>query len=64
MRICLVAESYPPALGGVEFALQKLVEGFITNGHEVRVISSGWQRNASELKNAGVDNRPSTPFPY
>ena len=35
MRICLVAESYPPALGGVEFALQKLVEGFIANGHEV-----------------------------
>ncbi len=46
MRICLVAESYPPALGGAEFALQKLVEGFIDKGHEVRVITSSWQRHA------------------
>ncbi len=54
MRICLVAESYPPALGGVEFALKKLVEGFITDGHEVRVISSGWQRNASGVEKRGA----------
>ncbi|MGD0035841.1 MAG: glycosyltransferase family 4 protein [Bacteroidota bacterium] len=50
MRICLVAESYPPALGGVEFALQKLVEGFIANGHEVKVVSSSWQRHAPSVE--------------
>jgi D-inositol-3-phosphate glycosyltransferase len=50
MRICLVAESYPPALGGVEFALQKLVDGFVANGHEVRVVSSSWQRHAPSIE--------------
>jgi len=50
MRICLIAESYPPALGGVEFALQKLVEGFIAKGHEVQVITSSWQRHPSGIE--------------
>ena len=54
MRICLVAESYPPALGGVEFALQKLVEGFIANGHEVKVVSSSWQRHAPGIEKRGA----------
>jgi glycosyltransferase involved in cell wall biosynthesis len=54
MRICLVAESYPPALGGVEFALEKLVEGFIANGHEVQVISSSWQRHAPRVEKRGA----------
>jgi D-inositol-3-phosphate glycosyltransferase len=54
MRICLVAESYPPALGGVEFALQKLVEGFIVNGHEVQVISSSWQRHSPRVEKRGA----------
>lgn len=43
MKICLIAESYPPAVGGVEFALQKLVEGFIARGNEVRVIAASWE---------------------
>ncbi|MGD1045028.1 MAG: glycosyltransferase family 4 protein [Bacteroidota bacterium] len=54
MRICLVAESYPPALGGVEFALQNLVEGFIANAHKVQVISSSWQRHAPSVEKRGT----------
>jgi D-inositol-3-phosphate glycosyltransferase len=54
MRICLVAESYPPALGGIEFALQKLVEGFIANGHEIKVVSSSWQRHAPSVEKRGA----------
>jgi len=54
MHICLVAESYPPALGGVEFALKKLAEGFIANGHEVRIVTSSWQRHASGVEKRDV----------
>lgn len=54
MRICLVAESYAPALGGVEFALQKLAEGFVARGHEVRVVTSSWQRHAPSIEKRGA----------
>jgi D-inositol-3-phosphate glycosyltransferase len=53
MKICLVAESYPPAIGGVEFSLQKLVEGFVAGGNEVRVITSSWQRHDSGTETRG-----------
>lgn len=43
MRICIVAESYPPALGGAESALQQLAEGFAARGHEVRVVTASWE---------------------
>jgi hypothetical protein len=46
MKICLVAESYAPAVGGVEYSLQQLVEGFIAGGHEVRVIAASWEGHA------------------
>jgi glycosyltransferase involved in cell wall biosynthesis len=54
MKICLIAESYPPALGGVEYALQKLVEGFIDRGHEVRVVSASWQRHSAAMEKRGA----------
>jgi D-inositol-3-phosphate glycosyltransferase len=53
MKICLVAESYPPALGGAEFALQKIVEGFIAKGNEVWVVTSSWQRHDSSFEHSG-----------
>ncbi len=53
MRICLIAESYPPALGGVEFALQRIVEGFIAKGNEVWVVTSSWQRHDSSVEQSG-----------
>jgi D-inositol-3-phosphate glycosyltransferase len=45
MRICLVAESYPPALGGVEYSLEKIVEGLVAKGNDVWVVTSSWQRH-------------------
>jgi D-inositol-3-phosphate glycosyltransferase len=53
MNICLIAESYPPAVGGVEFALQKLVDGFVARGHQVRVIASSWQGHAPSVEHCG-----------
>ncbi|MCX6135832.1 MAG: glycosyltransferase family 4 protein [Ignavibacteriales bacterium] len=53
MRICLIAESYPPALGGVEFALQQLVEGFVARGHQVRVIAASWEGHAPGVETRG-----------
>ena len=53
MKICLVAESYPPALGGVEFALQSLAEGFVQRGHEVWVVTSSWQRHDAGVEQSG-----------
>ncbi len=54
MKICLIAESYPPALGGVEFALQRLVEGLVSRGHEVQVVTSSWQRHAPSTEKHGA----------
>ena len=54
MKICLVAESYPPAMGGVEFALQKLVEGFLTHGHQVRVVAASWEGHSPGVENHGA----------
>ena len=53
MKICLIAESYPPALGGVEFALQHIVEGLIAKGNEVWVVTSSWQRHAPSVEQSG-----------
>lgn len=53
MKICLVAESYPPALGGVEYALQSLVDGFMQRGHEVWVVTSSWQRHEAGGEQSG-----------
>ncbi len=53
MKICLVAESYAPAVGGVEYSLQQLVEGFIANGHEVRVITASWEGHAPGVETRG-----------
>ena len=53
MKICLVAESYPPALGGVEFALQQIVEGLIERGNEVWVVTSSWQRHPPGVEKKG-----------
>ena len=53
MKICLIAESYPPALGGVEFALQRIVEGFIARGNEVWVVTSSWQRHPPSVEKKG-----------
>ncbi len=44
MKICFVAELYPPNLGGVEFALSKIVEGLVAEGIEVTVITSRFDR--------------------
>ena len=53
MNICLVAESYAPAIGGVEYSLQKLVEGFIAQGHQVRVIAASWEGHAPGVEDQG-----------
>jgi D-inositol-3-phosphate glycosyltransferase len=53
MKICLIAESYPPALGGVEFALQHIVEGLIARGNDVWVITSSWQRHDPGFEQSG-----------
>ena len=53
MRIALIAESYPPAVGGAEFALQKLAEGFVQKGHEVWVVTSSWQRHDAREERLG-----------
>lgn len=53
MKIALIAESYPPAIGGAEFALQKLVERFVEHGHKVWVVTSRWQRHAAGDEQSG-----------
>jgi D-inositol-3-phosphate glycosyltransferase len=53
MKICLVAESYSPAQGGVEFALQELVKGFLARGHQVRVIAASWEGHPSGVEKRG-----------
>jgi len=53
MKICLIAESYPPAVGGVEFALKELVDGFLAMGHQVRVVASSWQGHAPSIESRG-----------
>jgi glycosyltransferase involved in cell wall biosynthesis len=53
MKISLIAESYPPALGGAEFALQNLVDGFVQRGHEVWVVTSSWQRHDAGTEQTG-----------
>ncbi len=53
MKICLVAESYAPAVGGVEYSLQKLVEGFIAQGHYVRVIAASWEGHMPGVETRG-----------
>jgi glycosyltransferase involved in cell wall biosynthesis len=44
MKICLVAELFPPNLGGAEFALSRIVEGLAAEGVEVTVITSRFDR--------------------
>ena len=53
MKICLVAESYAPAVGGVEYSLQKLVEGCVAQGHQVRVIAANWEGHAPGVEDRG-----------
>jgi len=53
MRVCLVAESYAPALGGVEYSLQRIVDGFIARGHQVRVIAASWEGHKPGVETNG-----------
>ena len=53
MKICFVAEFYPPHIGGGEIFIQKLVEGLAQGGHECIVITSRTEKKlpAIEEKN-------------
>ncbi|MDQ0790764.1 glycosyltransferase involved in cell wall biosynthesis [Streptomyces sp. B3I7] len=39
MRILLIAEKYPPIVGGGETHVQQLAEGLVEHGHEVTVLT-------------------------
>jgi len=65
MNICLVAELYPPNLGGAELALSKIVEGLVARGIEVTVITSRFDRNLPGREQQGKLKVIRTPvFPF
>ena len=65
MNICLVAELYPPNLGGAELALSKIAEGFVARGHEVTVVTSRFDRSLPRSEQQGklkIVRAPIFPF--
>jgi D-inositol-3-phosphate glycosyltransferase len=65
MKICLVAELYPPNLGGAELALSKIVEGLLTRGIGVTVVTSRFDRNLPRREQRGNLKIVRTPvFPF
>lgn len=44
MKICLVAEYYPPHIGGGEIFIQKIAEGLVKKGDECLVITTRTER--------------------
>jgi D-inositol-3-phosphate glycosyltransferase len=65
MKICLVAELYPPNLGGAELALRKIVGGLVARGIDVTVITSRFDRNLPSREQQGrlkIVRAPVFPF--
>jgi glycosyltransferase involved in cell wall biosynthesis len=58
MRVCIFSEYYAPNLGGVQSRMQGLAEAFCRMGHDVSVVTSGYERGlpSRELIN-GVEIR-------
>lgn len=44
MQICLLTQSYPPVLGGLQTAVQALANGLVAQGHRVLVITNRYPR--------------------
>lgn len=65
-HICLVTETYPPAMNGVAFTLAHLVEGLSARGHAVSVVRPRQQRPNSPNRCHGpkVIGVPALPFPW
>jgi len=65
MKICLVAELYPPFLGGAELALSKIAEALVAKGFGVTVITSRFDRNLPRREQHGNLKIVRTPvFPF
>ena len=47
MKVCYITDSYPPNIGGAEYAIQKIVEGAAENNIDVFVITSEARENFS-----------------
>lgn len=45
MKILLMPSSYPPVLGGVQTVVEKLAQGLLQQGHEVRVVTNQYPRS-------------------
>ena len=54
MRILQVCHRYPPDLGGVETHVQRISEGLVARGHEVRVICTGKEDRVETLNGIEV----------
>jgi D-inositol-3-phosphate glycosyltransferase len=48
-RICFVLDSYPPAIGGAETALQQIAKGLAKRNFDVTVITTRFGKDASAL---------------
>jgi D-inositol-3-phosphate glycosyltransferase len=65
MKICLVAELYPPNLGGAELALSKIAEGLVARGIDVTVVTSRFDRSLPAKEQQGklkIVRAPVFPF--
>ena len=61
MRISLVTDTYLPEVNGVTTVLAVMREGLRRRGHAVQVIAPAYGR--PDPDDAGVERRPSLPFP-
>lgn len=66
MKILIVADVYPPTVGGLSTAAYNLAHTLLKRGHEVVVLatSSGLRRQKRKEKGILVHRFPSAPFPF
>ena len=61
MRISLVTDTYLPEVNGVTTVLSVMRDGLRRRGHQVQVVAPDYGRPGPD--DAGVERRPSMPFP-
>lgn len=54
MRICIVTDSYPPNIGGAEYAVGRIAEGLAAVGLGVVIVTSNPIRSLSPLDQKGM----------
>ena len=55
LRIAIVTETYPPEVNGVAMTLGRLVDGLISQGHQVQVIRPRQGDESATLPRAGLE---------